>query len=190
MSRLVINKVSEEPEKEYIKSAKKLLLGRKRPPLFTRVILGIALVAFVYYFIWNGLKMILFTPGSIEILDDPDKFIALINELGKKFDISDPMSTFLLNAQIMVAAWAIILIGMLIIYRRKITGYYIFFFGLLVSLVTPFAVLGWDYATSPSDGTDLLDHIVPVALFIIFFISFKRLKKLKEEARKEALLQL
>src|SRR5690606_10822373 len=118
MSRLTLNKVSEEPEKEYLKSAKKILLGKKRPPLFTRIILGVALVTFIYYFFWHGLKMIAFAPGTLDFLDATQqaKFDSNIDKLGAYFGISEPKETFLLHAQVMVISWGVAMVGMLLIY--------------------------------------------------------------------------
>ena len=181
MEKIAINKVSERPEQEYVKAAKKVLLGNQRPPLFTRVILIVALVCVGYYFLWNGLRVVaLSNIDSFDSAREASEFKISIQEFGEKFGIKNGLETFKNYGLAMLIASGLALAAMAIIYRRKIFGYYVFFVAMLGMLVTPFVLLSWDYATSE---VDFYDYIVPPALAAIFYVSFKRLKKLKEEAR-------
>lgn len=184
MAKISINKVSEAPEKEYIKAARKVVFGTKRPPLFTRVLIMIAFTAFIYYFFWNGLRLVALT--SIDSIENPQEFKASIQSLGEKFDISDGLKTFKQYALGMMFVWALAGVGLSIIYRRKIIGYYLFFAGMLGALAVPLIVLGFSY--SFEGGADWIDFVIPPILIAVFYLSFKRLKKLKEEAAREALL--
>lgn len=177
-----INKLSERPEQEYAKMAKKVLLGSSRPPLFTRIILLLALICFGYYFIWNGLRVVVLS--NIDSVENPELFKQKLQALGDEHGITDALKTFKNYGMAMVFTWLACGIGMGFIYRRKLAGYYVFFAGLLAALIIPFVLLGWSYSTSE---VDWYDFVIPPALFAIFFISFKRLKKLKEEARLEGL---
>ncbi len=180
MAKISINKVSETPEKEYAKAAKKLVLGSDRPPLFTRVILIVALIAMSYYFLWNGLRY--FVIDNIDSLNTSDAAVAKakLQKLGEEHNISDAVKTFKQYGLFMLISAAISLVGMAFIYRRKLFGYYIFLVGLVAMLLTPFITLSWSYVTSE---VDFYDFIIPPVLGFIFFVSYKRLKKLKEEAR-------
>lgn len=177
-----INKLSEKPEQEYAKMAKKVLLGSSRPPLFTRMILLVALICFSYYFIWNGLRVVVL--GSIDSVENPELFKQKLQVLGEEHGITDALKTFKNYGLAMVFTWLATAVGMGLIYRRKLVGYYLFFAGLLGALVIPFVLLGWSYCTSE---VDWFDFVVPPVLFGIFFISFKRLKRLKEAAKLEGL---
>lgn len=181
MAKIAINKVSERPEQEYAKAAKKVILGSQRPPLFTRIILMIALVVVGYYFLWNGLRILaLSNIDSFDSAREAAEFKISIQKFGEKFGIENGLETFKNYGLAMLVASGLALAAMAIIYRRKLFGYYLFFVAMLGMLVIPFVMLTWDYATSE---VDFYDYIVPPALAAIFFISFKRLKKLKEEAR-------
>ena len=184
MAKININKVSEAPEKEYLKSAKKLVLGSKRPPLFTRILLMVAFVFFCYYFFWNGLRVMALS--SIDTIENPEEFKVRFQKLADDYGIEDGISSFKMYGLLMMAGWGVVGLGMALVYRRILSGYYLFFGGLLVALVVPVIILGFDY--SFNGGVDIYDFIIPPALAGLFWISFKRLKKLKEEAKREALL--
>ncbi len=180
MAKIAINKVSERPEQEYAKAAKKVLLGNQRPPLFTRIILIVALICVGYYFLWNGLKFVALNNIDSFSAKESAEFKTVIYKLGHKHGMEDPLNQIKTYCLAMLAASGLGLVSMAIIYRRKLFGYYMFFIAMLAMLVIPFVLLTWDYATN---GVDFYDYIIPPALAGIFYVSFKRLKKLKEEAR-------
>ena len=175
MAKLNINKVSEEPEKEYARAAKKIVLGKERPPFFTRVILGVALVCFCYYFIWNGLRVMLLSDVNVAM------FKARIQSFGEEYGIKDAISVFKSYGLAMVITWLVAAGGMALIWRRKLIGYYLFFAGMLGALVVPFVTTGWEYSTQ--GGVDWFDFVIPPVLGAIFYLSFKRLRKLKHEVK-------
>jgi len=179
---LKINKLSEKPEKEYAKMAKNVLLGSSKPSVFTQLLLLIALICFGYYFVWNALRVTVLS--NIDSVDDPQLFKQKIQYLGSQYGIEDGLKTFKNFGLLMMLAWAIVGAGMAAIYRRKLFGYYLLACGLLTALIVPFISLTWKYVTAE---VDWWDFVIPPALIVVFFLSFKRLRKLKEKAKLEGL---
>ncbi len=172
-----ISTVSEKPEQQVLKSAKNIVLGKDRPPILTQILLLVALMCFCYYFFWNGLRIVAL--NYVSNLEDGGDAQGVINALGAKFSIDEPIKAFKLYGMGMMASWGAALLGMAFVWRRKVWAYYIFFLGMLAAFLCPIIFLSLKYFMG---GIDWVDYVIPPVLIGLFYLSMMRLRKLKEKA--------
>jgi hypothetical protein len=152
--------------KRNLRLLKRVALGKQAPPMFLKVLCWIFLA-------WDLLMIIayVFIGISGSILDVFDSSAGEVDELTPKY-----FFTYAL-------LHAISLLGVILMYRRRLTGFYLF---LAANLAMPF----WVYIITRHWKFELwifLFSVVSIALFAINWNKFKaNIKKKEKKAAEEA----
>ena len=173
---------SETLDKDYLKKAKKAILGSEKPSMYLRILYWISLPIFLYYVLWNGLRMIAL--NSIELIDNPEEFKINIQKLGEKFGMTDGVASFKLYALVMMIAFGLFFIGVILAYRKKMLGYYIIFPSLIVGFLAPIFLLSWSYFIGE---LDFWDYLIAPALIVAYYLPYNKKRKERDTAIEQQL---
>jgi len=165
---------------------KHLILGKERPNLLTRVSVGVVFIMWVYLFSWylmtflslmmmNGLK-----PGW------RNDVIPAFHRVGSKlYGYADTVNMLTVHSLIQFAVFFIMLLGLILVWRKKRIGFIFYIAGAVGSLVATFIILGYDYLiaeTTVVHWTLLIGSALYFTVGAWWFYKWKERKNKKQEA--------
>ncbi|MFT4602129.1 MAG: hypothetical protein ACI857_002315 [Arenicella sp.] len=164
---------------------KQLILGKVRPNLLTRVSVGSVFVVWVYLFSWhlmtflslimmNGLK-----PGW------RNDVIPAFHRVGSKlYGYADTVNMLNVHSILQFAIFFIMLLGLILVWRKKRIGFLFYIVGAIGSLAITFFVLGYEFLiteTTIVDWTLLIGSALYFTFGAWWFYKWKE-RKNKQEA--------
>lgn len=164
----------------FLDKIRHLLMGRKKPNFFTRVIYYLGLTfGWFYFFIWFVTSY--FSVVLTNMLDPSaaSMWKARFNQIGA-FISDDPLKTFQSYALIQIAIFTALFFGLCFFWRKWKIGLYLVIFTHLAAILVTYLMMGWEYI---SEHVSLMDKIIygigtlPFVVYLIF-----RKKKKKDES--------
>ncbi len=150
-----------------------IILGPERPNLLTRISVFIGFLTWLYFFTWHLISLL-----SLLLMDNLKQARTVkeaFSKIGrKKYDFTDTITRLTLHSLIEVALYTLILIGLILIWRKKKTGLLIYVFGSLLSLVITFFLLGYSYMIQEIPIYDYFLILGITAYFTIGLVFFFR----------------
>lgn len=164
-------KLIKEKEVILVKRIWRFIMGSTRPSLFTRLILITAFVFFCYFFGWNLFRYL--AMEFIYEIDNPENILITMDNIGHKYDIDEPVAQFKSYFVAMTVTQLIVLVSMVMMYRRMLAGYFIFYGGQILTLLLSAIMLSWDYFWS---AIHITEKLIPITLIVLAALSAWRLK--------------
>ncbi len=119
------------------------ILGKENPRWFTRLNCNLAFVYCLYVFIWAFIVLIALEYGKN--LPNYENWHGLFLHLGAKYNILNIEQAFIVYLLFLFASVVSIFIGTLFVWRKKKNGYYLVYFGITVTLISPLILMGIEY---------------------------------------------
>lgn len=162
-----------------------LILGRRKPDGFTRLMFSVSLFSWFILTMWNAISY--FVLLTSDIIEENKGFS--VNEViikngqnlgfnGEDFLIS--ISTFYFNS---LFVWIFILIGVVLMYRKKTIYTFIVLGGLAFHFIYMFFILGFQYFI---EDVSFFDKILYAILIVVTLIHSLLMKKEKTIPNLEA----
>ncbi|MEO9533051.1 MAG: hypothetical protein ABJG68_08950 [Crocinitomicaceae bacterium] len=173
---------------------KQLILGKERPNLLTRVSVGAGLVIWVYLFSWHLLTFL-----SLQMMSGLKPgwrrdVVPAFHRVGSKlYGYADTVNMLSVHALVQFLMYFMILLGLILIWRKKKLGFLLYIFGAIGSLIVTTIILGWDYLineTTPTDFVLIMGSTLYFAIGAWWFYKWKERGKKDEEPQQETPEQL
>lgn len=158
-----------------------LLMGKKKPDYFTRIIYYLGLTfGWFYFFIWfltSYFSVILtnmLEPEAVSV------WKARFNAIAS-FVSDDPLKTFQWYSLLQIAIFGGIFLGLCFFWRKWKIGLLMFLLGHVMVLGSTLFIMGKEYIFDHISFTDKIIYGIGTVPFIIYMIFKKRPKKVEEE---------
>lgn len=145
-----------------------LILGVERPNLLTRVSVFIAFVVWIYFFTWHLISLLSLL--LIDNLKQASTVRAAYTKIGHRYNFSDTINRLTLYSLIEVTLYGALLIGLILIWRKKKTGLLIYIVGNLFNLVITFLLMGYSFMINE---IPFYDYCIIFAITLYFAIGLK-----------------
>ena len=160
--------------KSLLQRVRRLILGKEKPNLLTRISCGVGLVLWIYLVSWHILTFVaLFL---FDTLKSSDVIRASFNRVGGRYIQGDPINHLLVYSLLEIAIYFVMLVGLILIYRKKKLGFLLFVFGGLATFLGTFLIMGYDFLMKETSIGDLLLLGAAVAYFGLGALIFYRKK--------------
>lgn len=161
---------------------RRIVLGKEKPDLLTRTSVLVGLVVWVYLFSWHLLTFL-----SIILMNNlkpqgnsqgPQIIKAAFQRVGsREYGYSDTLNRLLVHSIGEMILYGIVLIGLILIYRKKRLGFLLYIFAFLGTFVLTFFIMGTDYMSKELSMVDSLLILFGVLYFAIgLFLFYKKPK--------------
>jgi hypothetical protein len=172
--------LEKKPKLSLIQRIKRLILGKERPNIFTRVSVWAGFLVWIYLVSWQILTLLsLFLMDSLKQAELVEK--SFIRVGSKLYGYADTVNLLMIHTLLQLIAFGIILFGLILIWRKKRLGFLLYVIGnVLILLITVF-VLGMKYFRSEMTYVDLVLIGVSTLYFGIGALWLYRSKGNKKE---------
>lgn len=154
---------------------RRLLLGKEKPNLLTRISVISGFVVWLYLFSWQMLTCV-----SILLLgqlDQSNYVRATYNHVGSAYK-TDIINLLFLHSIIQIGIYFLILFSLILIWRRIKVGFLIYVLGYLTTLAISFFLMGVNFLVKEIPLVDYILILTSVLYFSIgIFIFYGRKKE-------------
>lgn len=152
---------------------KRAFLGKKKPDIYTRVICNFGFLAFFFYFFWALVVLIALHFG--QNLPKASNWNYLFEKIGNKYNIQNIQMLFDIYLVVLLVACLTMLFGLMLVWRRRIPGYWFFITALIITQVAPLLLLGTAYYTAEVMWYEWISATAILTMFVIdYFIQRKK----------------
>lgn len=171
-----IDKLSPEDAIPLFVKISRIIFGKKKPDGFTKIIFSINLFAWFLLFMWNMISYFVLLSSSIIKENKGFSINAIIRRNGQKLgmdgqDFLDSITQFYFINNFI---WAIIFIGLVLMYRKKAFYPFILLGGLAIHFSLMFFTLGLQYFI---EDVSFFDKILYATLIVLTIIHSFLMKK-------------
>lgn len=167
-----------------LQKLRQVILGNEKPNFLTRISVLIGFFAWIYFFSWY-----LLTIGSIFFIDtlpQPHEVQGFFDRVGSKLYGwgSGATKALMIHAIAQSVIYFLILVGLIMIYRKKRLGFLFFIIGNALTFLVTFILLGSKFLVNETGVFDLLLTAGLMVYFGIgawYFYKWKPRKKSKED---------
>lgn len=142
-------------------------LGTGTPGWFTRINCNVAILYFIYVFGWALAVFIAFQFG--QNLPKAKNWNELFEAIGAKYQIPNIHFAFSAYLLTMLLCSLILLIGVMLVWRTKMKGFYWVFTALVILEVTPFLLLGMEFIRHEEGWWEF---VIPGLILVLFLTDF------------------
>ena len=121
---------------------------------------------------WSLIVFIALSSGKN--LPHSENWNNIFNSLGQKYRIPDIHLAFKSYLFSQFIAAALIAIGIIFSWRKKISGYHLLFTGIAIALSGALILLGFDYVQNECGWWEFTSGGVVCVLFLLYFLTFKK----------------
>lgn len=149
-----------------------LVLGTNRPNLLTRLSVIGGFLLWIYFFSWH-----LMTFLSIVLMGNlkhAPEVRAAYGRIGYQYHYSDTINRLTLYSAIEILIYFIILIALILIWRRKKTGIMLYIFATISGLLVTFIIMGINYMRFEISLFDYILILASLGYFVTGFFIFYR----------------
>jgi len=151
------------------KTIKNFILGKESPSLFTRIVFWLNVPLALWYLIFFVLEFLAIR--LVHTLKDSEEVLDRINEIGSNYGLSDiPQSFFLMSVSGLMGV-ALMIVGMLLFWRKIKWGYPVYLIGISIVFVSPMVFLGYTYF---SEEQTILELLLPMLALVLVLIDWMR----------------
>ena len=152
---------------------RKFFLGKNTPNIFTRILCNFGLLYFFYLFFWTLIIIIAFNFG--QNLPKAENWNKLFLEIGVRYNILDIHMSYSIYLYSLLLICASFFIGILLVWRKKVKGYYFVIISTLASIFIPFVLLGYEFVKNECGWFEFLFSGLVITLFTIDYFLRRRL---------------
>lgn len=162
-----------------LKQVRNGLLGRKKPDIFTQITFWIGLCVSVIFLIWSVLGYVAISSSEWIQTEKGIDIEKIIDVRGEQLGfISGEFSNRLITFNgIATICWAIVILGLLFLYRKKMTYTYLVFGAFVFYLGMAFFYLGFGYFVHDITFTDKVMLLILLVSFIAHAIFLRSEKQ-------------
>ena len=167
---------------------KQAILGKQNPNFLTRISVGAGFLVWIYLFSWyllTFLSLILMggiKPGWRYTVEGSFQRVG-----SKLYGFADTINTLFVHSVAQFALYFIILIGLILIWRKKKLGFMFYVIGSVGSLLATIFILGSDFLINETTPFDFILIIASTVYFGIGALWFYKFKGRKEREKEEQL---
>jgi hypothetical protein len=160
---------------EMFSAMRRLFLGKKFPPRYTRIICNLGIISFLYHFCWYAMVLMLLDFGTgLPKYEMWDKWFMFYGEKYGIFDIHFSFNTFVICQ---LAFSIAMLVGITLVWRQKMAGYIITVASSALLMACPLLILGLPYFQHEVKTYEWILASVIALLFLIgYFVERKKRK--------------
>lgn len=160
--------------KNLLQRVRRLILGKQKPNLLTRVSCGIGLVLWIYLISWHVLTFVALM--LFDTLKSSEVIRASFNRVGGRYIQGDPINHLIIYSMLEIIIYIVMLFGLILIYRKKKLGFLLFVFGGLATFLVTFFIMGYNFLMKETSIGDLLLLGGAIAYFGLGVLIFYRKK--------------
>lgn len=166
---------------------KQAILGKENPNFFTRISVGAGFLVWIYLFSWQIFTLLSLVlmggikPGWRYTVEGSFQRVG-----SKLYGFADTINSLFVHTVAQFAVFFIILLGLILIWRKKKIGFLFYVIGSVGSLLATIIILGPDFLINE---TTILDFILVGSSTVYFGIGalwFYKFKGRKEREQEEA----
>lgn len=177
---MVIDRIE---KKNLLQKFLRLILGKEKPNFLTRISVLAGFIVWVYLVSWHIMTFL--SIFLMDTLKHPEQIRATFYYVGsKEYGLSDTLNFLLIHSILEFIVFGVILIGLIMIWRRKRLGFLLYVFGNISTLIVTFFVLGYKYLINETGIFELIILICATLYFTIGLLLFDKLGS-KEESTSE-----
>lgn len=152
---------------------RKFFLGKETPSIFSRISCNIALLYFLYIFLWSVAIFIAFNFG--QNLPKAKNWNELFQAIGTKYNIADIQFSFTLYLISLLTFSLILFVGVLLVWRRKLRGYLMVIFSAMFCTGISLILLGIEYVKNEATWFEFGFGAIVIAFFTIDYFLKRRI---------------
>ena len=159
-------------ERTVVQKIKRLVLGDKKPSLYTRISVMIAFTLWLYFTVWQAL--ILMSILLVDRLKNPEMIMNTLNRVGAKYAFMhrwglDTTKTLVFYSVVVLFFYMLSLLGIVSAYKRNKKGFLMYLFSYSLSVVFTIVFLGIDYF---NEQKTQLNYLICCLLYFNFNMLF------------------
>lgn len=162
-----------------------LIMGKQRPNFLTRISVIAGFIVWLYLLSWHIL--VLLSTTLIDTVHKSSYVRAAFTTVGSKYGLVDPLNQLLANSFVQVIVYLVILVGLILIWRRKKIGFLMVIFSYLATFILTFFILGLKYLLAESSIVDLVLIFSSVLYFALGLFLFSKWKSPDNQTSAELL---
>jgi hypothetical protein len=171
-------------KKTVLQRVRNLILGQEKPNFFTRISVTTGFIIWIYLFSWQVLSFIAFMlMGSLKQAKLVEGSFSRVGQ--KLYDIPNILNRLLIHSFAEFVAFGLVLLGLILIWRKRKLGFVIYVVGNLSILLSTLFILGREYLFSEVSSFDIILILASSAYFGIGIWWFYKRKDTDEEEKKE-----
>ncbi len=142
-----LDKLSPEDAIPLLIRLRKLVLGSKRPDVFTRVVFSLNLFSWILFFSWNSISYVVLIMSNVIKENKGFSVNAIIRRKGRDlgFEGQDFLETITSFFLLQHFVWVIIFVGIILMYRKLRLYVLIYLGGFSIHFFMMFWMLGLQY---------------------------------------------
>ena len=155
---------------------KRIILGKQRPNLLTRISVLVGFVVWIYLFLWQFMTLIslLLMPN----LEQSDYLKPIYKKVGEYYyGYEDTYNQLLMHSFVQIIICMVLFIGLVLIWRKLKLGIVLFILGNIATLFVTYFLMGQDYLINETPIVDFVLIGVLILYFSLGFFLFYRKKK-------------
>jgi len=169
-------------ERTVVQKIKVFIIGDVKPKLITRIAVVLGFAVWLYFTIWQSL--ILLSILLVNRLQNPQMITDTFNRIGSKYGFInrwglDTNNTLIVYSIVLLALFAVNLLGLIMIYRKNKLGYLIYLLTNGLAIAFTIIFLGTDYFNEQITMIDKITFISITAFFLLGFFIFNTTTKRK-----------
>ena len=159
---------------------RRFILGKEKPDLLTRASCLIVFIIWIYLISWQVLTFLsVMLVNTIEKtkggLNGPATIKAAFQRVGsREYGFADTMNRLTVHSTFQLILFAVALVGIILVYRKKRLGFFLYIIPLLLTFLATYFILGWSYIINEVSGTDTILLLMTVIYFGIGLFLFYR----------------
>ena len=148
-------KQSKKDKKSVLQRISRLILGKERPNFITQVSVILGFLIWVYLLAWHVLTFMAII--LMDTLKQADRLEGAFMRVGSKlYGYENTINRLTVYTLAEFIVFTVVLIGLILIWRRKKVGFLIYVFGNVCIPLTTIVVLGFDYFRLETPTFDLI----------------------------------
>jgi phosphatidylglycerophosphate synthase len=151
-----------------------LIMGKEKPNFLTRVSVGVGFVLWVYLVSWHILTFVALMLFST--LEGTQQIRASFQRVGGRYNLGDPINLLKGHSAVQIVLYLLILVGLVLIYRKKKIGFLFYVFAGLGTVFVTFLLMGYSYLVNEVSAVDMSLLGASIAYFGIGALLFYRKK--------------
>ncbi|UKN02086.1 hypothetical protein K6119_00970 [Paracrocinitomix mangrovi] len=165
-----------------LQRTRRLILGREKPNLATRISVGIGFLIWVYHVSWQLLTLMAITlMGSLK---QEELIRGAFQRVGSKlYYYENTIDRLTINTIVSLIAYGVSLLGLILIYRKKKIGFLVYILGNVSVILSTLIIMKLKYFQTEWNYTDLIMLGIPTLYFGFGALWFYKVKAKKAPAK-------
>lgn len=160
--------------KHFMGRVRRMILGKEKPNLLTRISCGLGLLVWFYLISWHVVTLLVLF--LFNTLKHPEKIRAAFGRVGGSYGLGDPINLLIGHSAIQIILYLVMLVGIIFIYRKKKLGFLMYVIAAAATFIATFIIMGPKYMSNELSLVDTALLGVTAVYFGIGALIFYRKK--------------